>query len=341
MQPPRLSLGSTKRRVGAVICASAIVVSVIGTGAGLAFASGSSATPKRMYACVQERHELSLTTAGATCPNGEPKVSWSTTGPRGPRGWHGVRGLQGAIGARGVNGAVGAKGATGPQGLTGAIGPTGLTGEIGPTGITGAVGPTGLTGATGPTGLIGPAGPTGLTGAAGPTGLTGAAGPTGLTGAVGSTGPAGAAGSTGVAGPTGATGAPGPQGIQGPTGSLTRDYYDSAVVAGDGYFAPRNSRLIFPTLIDTSGGIVDFGGRFENGTAGTYEVTATLVVDAATTAAFYGGAEYGPSVDCVPNAACTFSTIMSVPYLFVSVWNLGSVGVNVLPGSSISIIQIA
>ena len=128
-------------------------------GVGLAYgANRSVSNPQKMYACVQASHEIALTTAGASCPKGEPKVSWSITGPKGARGLKGERGMRGAAGKKGPMGVTGAIGTQGQIGATGPQGPVGATGAIGPqghTGATGAVGPQGPVGATGPQGPAG------------------------------------------------------------------------------------------------------------------------------------------------------------------------------------------
>ena len=137
---------------------------------------------------------LNLTSASATCPNGQPKISWNIQGKRGPRG---ARGLPGKAGLQGKTGATGATGSQGPKGDTGATGAIGPQGPKGDTGATGPQGPKGDTGATGPQGLTGDPGPQG------PKGDTGATGPQGPQG------PQGDTGATGPQGPRGATGAPG------------------------------------------------------------------------------------------------------------------------------------
>jgi Collagen triple helix repeat (20 copies) len=113
----------------------------------------------RLYACVTQRfHTVNLTTASATCPRGNVKISWNRTGPPGPRG---LRGASGATGRRGPQGPAGAQGPTGAKGAVGAQGPAGAkgnAGDAGPQGIAGPVGPQGVAGAVGAPGPPGPAG---------------------------------------------------------------------------------------------------------------------------------------------------------------------------------------
>jgi hypothetical protein len=183
-----------------------------GAAAAVTVQATSSAASNRIYACVAgDEHELQLTTAKASCPPGQTKISWNAAGRRGSRGPAGAAGNNGARGIAGVagkNGAQGAAGATGPAGVAGA---NGLAGAMGATGRAGADGANGLPGAIGPTGRAG------LDGATGPAGLDGATGPAGVDGVNGSTG---AAGTNGVTGPRGATGSTGDQGATGPAGAL-------------------------------------------------------------------------------------------------------------------------
>ena len=124
-------------------------------------------------------------------------------------------------------------------------GAPGSPGPQGPAGTTGAVG---LAGPVGPTGAAGPAGPAGPAGAVGP---AGAAGPAGPAGPEGTEGPAGATGATGPAGATGATGPTGPTGPAGPAGA-------TGATGANGPAGPP-------------------------GVSGLVRVTATSVVDSATT----------------------------------------------------------
>ena len=94
---------------------------------------------------------LNLSSASATCPLGQQKISWNIKGGRAMRAAQGPRGN------------------TGPQGDTGATGTTGPQGPIGPAGPQGPKGDTGATGATGPPGPQGPPG-SGLTGQSCPSG---------------------------------------------------------------------------------------------------------------------------------------------------------------------------
>lgn len=73
----------------------------------------------------------------AGCKAGETSLTWSRTGPAGPRG------EIGPPGPAGVAGPAGATGATGPQG------PAGQTGAPGPAGPQGPAGDTGLPGVSG------------------------------------------------------------------------------------------------------------------------------------------------------------------------------------------------
>jgi hypothetical protein len=75
----------------------------------------------------------------------------------------------------------------------------------------------GQTGPAGPTGAPGPAGPDGLTG---PTGPAGSVGPKGLTGPAGPPGPAGSAGPAGSVGPAGPPGPTGDPGVPGQPGII-------------------------------------------------------------------------------------------------------------------------
>ena len=95
---------------------------------------------------------------GDSCRPSEIPISWSQTGPQGPKGDTGPQGPTGPQGATGPQGPKGDTGATGAAGATGATGPQGLKGD---TGATGATGPQGLKGDTGATGATGPAGPPG------------------------------------------------------------------------------------------------------------------------------------------------------------------------------------
>lgn len=122
------------RRSVSVLIAGCVAVAVAGgvsyaaTGGFAARAYSSSSG--RLYACVTARfHTLNLSSATATCPLGQQKISWKMKGERG------------LPGARGPRGNTGAQGNTGPQGNAGATGATGATGPQGPTGP--ATGPAG------------------------------------------------------------------------------------------------------------------------------------------------------------------------------------------------------
>src|SRR5262249_30688267 len=78
-------------------------------------AGAQGSAPRRIYACVTEAHRtLNLTTRDASCPDGQPKVSWNVAGSKGARG---PRGARGASGPAGPSGAVGVQGPAGPIGL--------------------------------------------------------------------------------------------------------------------------------------------------------------------------------------------------------------------------------
>lgn len=85
----------------------------------------------------------------SSCKPGDTPVTWSQTGPAGPKGAAGPAGATGPQGATGAQGAQGDTGPRGPQGDTGAQGPRGDTGAAGPTGATGATGPQGPQGVPG------------------------------------------------------------------------------------------------------------------------------------------------------------------------------------------------
>jgi len=161
----------------------AVVLAVmIGSTVSVLAATGSSSA-KRYYACVAGSHKtLNLTSADATCPKGQRKISFGD-GERGPRG---------ATGAAGAKGAVGPKGATGATGPEGKVGATGAEGKAGPEGKQGPAGTGG--GATGPEGKEGPQGAAGTQGPPGPPGTPG------LQGKEGKEGPEGPQGEPGPAG---------------------------------------------------------------------------------------------------------------------------------------------
>ena len=115
--------------------------------------TADSASGGKVYACVTARfHTLNLSSAGATCPNGEQKIFWNVQGKRGLRG---ARGARGSTGLQGLQGSVGAPGAPGAQGAKGNTGATGAQGAKGNTGATGATGSQGAKGDTGATGAQG------------------------------------------------------------------------------------------------------------------------------------------------------------------------------------------
>lgn len=149
----------------------AVVLAVmIGSTVSVLAATGSSSA-KRYYACVAGIHKtLNLTSAEATCPDGQRKISFGD-GERGPRGATGATGPKGAAGPKG------ATGATGPEGKAGATGPEG---KVGPEGKQGPAGTGG--GAPGPEGKEGPQGPQGKEGKEGPQGPIGPQGEPGPAG---------------------------------------------------------------------------------------------------------------------------------------------------------------
>lgn len=140
------------RRSASVFIAGCIAVAVAG---GVAYAAtggpvgkADTASGGKLYACVTAAFQtLNLSSARATCPNGQHKISWNIKGERGPKG---ARGPKGNTGQQGNTGATGATGAQGPNGNTGATGATGPQGPKGDTGATGAAGPQGAQGPTGP-----------------------------------------------------------------------------------------------------------------------------------------------------------------------------------------------
>ena len=154
------------RRSASVLIVVSVAVAVAG---GVSYAAtgglagkAHSANDGRLYACVTARFKtINLSSASATCPNGEHKISWNIKGERGLRG---ALGPQGNTGPQGTTGAIGATGAQGPKGDTGATGPQGPQGN---TGATGPQGPTGASGAPTFFQLDGPFAETGQTTAAG------------------------------------------------------------------------------------------------------------------------------------------------------------------------------
>jgi hypothetical protein len=105
-----------------------------GAVAGADETAGSS----KIYACYSNTTKAMFhSTATATCPTGQTKISWNAKGPQGPQGAMGPQGAagpQGSMGPQGApgpQGAVGAKGARGPQGAQGAQGTQGAQGASG------------------------------------------------------------------------------------------------------------------------------------------------------------------------------------------------------------------
>jgi hypothetical protein len=161
---PRRSATTLIAAVATVVIAAGAAYAATGGFAG----SARAARAERIYACVATTVKtLNLSSAAATCPSGEQKISWNAVGPSGPpgrRGSAGRRGTAGRTGASGIAGATGQSGAQGPAGTAGPGGATGATGAQGPTGAAGTNGTNGtngINGATGPTGLTGPTGATG------------------------------------------------------------------------------------------------------------------------------------------------------------------------------------
>jgi hypothetical protein len=146
------------RRGATTLIACCVAVALAG---GVSYAAtgglagrAASASGGKVYACVTTLfHTLNLSSASATCPNGQQKISWNVQGERGRRGARGPQGNTGPQGLRGSTGATGATGSQGPKGDTGATGPQGPTGD---TGATGQQGPQGIQGPVGPS--TGPAG---------------------------------------------------------------------------------------------------------------------------------------------------------------------------------------
>lgn len=145
------------RRSARVVISACVAVAVAG---GVSYAATGGLARKadpasggKLYACVTAGfHTLNLSSAGATCPNGQQKISWNVTGERGPKGARGPKGTtgpQGSTGASGATGAIGTQGPKGDTGATGAIGPQGPKGDMGATGAPGVQGPIGLTGPAG------------------------------------------------------------------------------------------------------------------------------------------------------------------------------------------------
>ena len=160
------------RRSASVLIAACVAVAVAGgvsyAATGVLAGKADSASGGKLYACVTAGfHTLNLSSASATCPNGQQKISWNVKGERGPRGARGPKGTTGPRGSTGATGATGTQGPKGDTGATGAQGPKGPPGPQGPGGLVGAPGPQGV---PGPQGLIGPQGPTGSQGPTGPAG---------------------------------------------------------------------------------------------------------------------------------------------------------------------------
>ncbi len=124
------------RRRATTLIAGCVAVAVAG---GVSYAatggfrgSADSASGGKLYACVTAPHKtLHLSSARATCPNGQRKISWNIRGERGPNGQRGPQGNTGPHGVQGATGAPGSQGAKGDTGATGTQGPTGATGPQG------------------------------------------------------------------------------------------------------------------------------------------------------------------------------------------------------------------
>ncbi|MEX2106474.1 MAG: hypothetical protein WD810_06200 [Solirubrobacterales bacterium] len=94
--------------------------------------SDGAETPRTFHACVTKGFAtLNLTTAGASCPNGQRKISWNAAGRRGAAGQRGAVGPAGQKGDTGRAGPKGDTGPAGPKGDTGAVGPIGPQGPAG------------------------------------------------------------------------------------------------------------------------------------------------------------------------------------------------------------------
>ncbi|HYI79537.1 MAG TPA: hypothetical protein VEW67_01595 [Thermoleophilaceae bacterium] len=126
-----------------VLAFAALFLLLGGTAVALTQQAATSSSGKKIYACVTERYKtLNLTTAGAECPRGQKKISWTAAGKpgaRGPAGKRGPAGARGAVGPKGADGATGPAGAAGPAGLEGPAGPEGPEGVAGPPGPVGPV----------------------------------------------------------------------------------------------------------------------------------------------------------------------------------------------------------
>jgi hypothetical protein len=88
------------RRSARVVISACVAVAVAG---GVSYAATGGLARKadpasggKLYACVTAAfHTLNLSSAGATCPNGQQKISWNVTGERGPKGARGPKGTTG------------------------------------------------------------------------------------------------------------------------------------------------------------------------------------------------------------------------------------------------------
>ena len=117
-----LPLATKKRSVDFLRQHSVALVAVFIALGGTSYAVTSSETarnssPNRLYACVTPKFQtLNLTTAAATCPAGQRKISWSRAGSKGTRGAAGQRGAAGTQGPAGAQGPAGEPGPPGPVG---------------------------------------------------------------------------------------------------------------------------------------------------------------------------------------------------------------------------------
>jgi hypothetical protein len=139
------------------------VVGAVGVG-GAAFAAIPDSSGA-IHGCYQKNVgnlRVIDPSGGDSCRPSEIAISWSQTGPQGPKGDTGATGPQGPKGDTGATGPAGPTGLTGPKGDTGATGPQGPKGDTGATGATGPQGTAGPKGDTGPVGPQGPAGDPGL-----------------------------------------------------------------------------------------------------------------------------------------------------------------------------------
>ena len=302
------------RRSASAVIAGCVAVAITG---GVSYAAtggfagtADSASGGKVYACVTARfHTLNLSSAGATCPNGEQKISWNVQGKRGPRG---ARGARGSTGLQGLQGSVGAPGARGAQGAKGNTGATGAQGTEGNTGATGATGSQGAKGDTGATGAQGSKGDAGAPGAQGPPGLEG------------------------PGGPSGAAGPPGPTGPTGPAGSLASAYLTA--YSGESQSVANNSDITFnsPTVVPV-GIIENDRSAFTVTNAGTYLIDVVLPP---ATGVFLAQLTINGAI-IFPAEGVSFSLILSLNAAdVVTVRSVGGQSATVPAGTGITIVRI-